>query len=135
MSSEPGESSFHDPPSGDDLEAGRRVGSFDDFGFQVGQDFLPLPLENRPLVSAVGKQFFQKRKSAEQGSKDQNAAIPVLNISRMHDGVKQQAYRIDKDVALLAIANHLAWAKLDFLARVVARRIDAGPPFSAPFTL
>ena len=44
----------------------------------------------------------------------------------MHDGVKQQAYRVDKDVALLT---------LDLLARVVARRIDAGSPFFAPFTL
>ena len=83
-------------------------------------------LEHRPLVSAVGKEFLQKRKLAEQGSKDQDTAIPVLDIGWVHDGVKQQAYRIDKDVALPA---------LDFLARVVARRIDAGPPFSAPFTL
>ena len=33
---------------------------------------------------------------------------------------------IDKDVALLA---------LDIFARIVARRINAAPPFSAPFTL
>ena len=92
----------------------------------MGQDILSLLLENRPLVSTVGKEFLQKRKFAEQGSKDQNAAITILDIGRMDNGVKQQAYRIDKDVALLA---------LDFLARVVARRIDAGPPFSAPFTL
>ena len=77
------------------------------------------------LTGAVGKEFLQKREFSEQGSKDQNAAITILDIGRMHDGVKQQAYRIDKDVALLA---------LDFLARVVARRINAGPPFSAPFT-
>ena len=38
----------------------------------------------------------------------------------------QQALRIDKDVALLAF---------DFLARVVAARVDATPPFSALFTL
>jgi hypothetical protein len=52
--------------------------------------------------------------------------ITILDIGRMHDGVKYQAYRVDKDVALLT---------LDLLPRVVARRIDAGPPFSAPFTL
>ncbi len=33
--SEPGESPFHDPFSGDDLEAERRNRSFDDFSFQV----------------------------------------------------------------------------------------------------
>ncbi len=83
-------------------------------------------LENGSLVSAVGKEFLQKWIFAEQGSKDQDGAIAVLDIGRMHNGVKQEPYRIDKDVALLAV---------DFLARVVARRIDAGRPFSAPFTL
>ena len=89
----------------------------------MGQDILSLLLENRPLVSTVGKEFVQKRKFAEQGSQDQDGAIPVLDIGRMDNGVKQQAYRIDKDVALPA---------LDFLARVVARRINAGPPFRRP---
>ena len=60
------------------------------------------------------------------GSEDQNAAIAVLDIGWMHDGVHQQAYRVDKDVALLTF---------DLLTRIVARRIDAGPPFSEPFTL
>ena len=109
--SEPGESPFDDPSSGDDLEAGRRIRSFDDFSFQVGQDFLLCLLEHRPLVSAIGKEFLQKRKPAEQGCKDQNATIPVLDAGRMDHGVKQEAYRVDKDVALLS---------LDFLARVIA---------------
>ena len=91
-----------------------------------GKIFLPRVVEYRPLVSAVGKEFLQKRKPAEQGSEDQNAAIAVLDIGWMHDGVQQQAYRVDKDVALLTF---------DLLTRIVARRIDAGPPFSAPFTL
>jgi len=40
--------------------------------------------------------------------------------------VEQQAHRIYENVALLA---------LDLLARIIAMRIDAGPPFSALFTL
>jgi len=40
--------------------------------------------------------------------------------------MKQQTQRIYEDVALLA---------LDLFARIVAMRIDAGPPFSALFTL
>jgi hypothetical protein len=39
--------------------------------------------------------------------------------------VEQQTQRIYENVALLA---------LDLLARIVAMRIDAGPPFSALFT-
>ena len=77
----------------------------------MGQDFLARPLENRPLVSAVGEEFLQKRKPAEQTSQDQNAAVPVLDTGRMDHRVKQEPYRIDKDAALLA---------LDFFARVVA---------------
>ncbi len=111
-SSEPGEGSFDDPPSWNDLEADRRIGSFDDFSFQVGQYFLLRVVENRPPVSTVGKEFFQKRKLAEQGSEDQNAPIAIPDICRMDDGVKQQAYSVDKDMMLLA---------LDFLACVVAR--------------
>ena len=86
----------------------------------MGQDILPRVVEYRPLVSAIGKEFLQKRKPAEQGSEDQNAAIAVLDIGWMHDGVQQQAYRVDKDVALLTF---------DLLTRIVARRIDAGPLF------
>jgi hypothetical protein len=44
----------------------------------------------------------------------------------MNDGVQQQTQRVDQNVTLLA---------LDFLACIIARRIDARPPFSALFTL
>jgi hypothetical protein len=44
----------------------------------------------------------------------------------MHDGVRHQACGVDKDMPLLAF---------DFLPRIIAMRIDAGPPFSALFTL
>ena len=44
----------------------------------------------------------------------------------MNDGVQQQTQRIDENMPLLA---------LDQLARIEAGRIDAGPPFSALFTL
>jgi hypothetical protein len=44
----------------------------------------------------------------------------------MHHGVQQQTYRVDQDMPLDA---------LDLLARIIPGRIDAGPPFSALFTL
>jgi len=44
----------------------------------------------------------------------------------MHDGVEQQALRVYQEMALLA---------LDLLSRILTRRINATPPFSAPLTL
>jgi hypothetical protein len=44
----------------------------------------------------------------------------------MNDGVQQQAQRIYEKMALLAF---------DLLARIIAVRINPGPPFSALFTL
>jgi hypothetical protein len=44
----------------------------------------------------------------------------------MHDGVQQQAQRIDQNMPLLA---------LDQFARIKTVRIDVRPPFSALLTL
>ena len=44
------------------------------------------------------------------------AAVAILNVGGVHDGVHQQALRIDEDVTLLA---------LDLLASVIPRRIAA----------
>ncbi len=62
----------------------------------------------------------------KQARKKHNAAVAVLDIGGMNDGVEQQTQRIYENMALLA---------LDLLARIVAMRIDAAPPFSALFTL
>ena len=78
------------------------------------------------LISAVGEQRLQKWKHAEQCRHHENASIAILNVGRMNDGVEQETYCVDKNVPLLA---------LDLLARIVAVRINAGPPFSALFTL
>ena len=44
------------------------------------------------LISAVGEERLQKGKHPEQGRHDKNASIAILNVSRMNDGVEQQAY-------------------------------------------
>ena len=102
------------------------IGALDDFSFEVGQDFRQGFLELRSLIAAVGKQLFQERIHPEQGCQKQNAAVAVLDIGGMNDHVQQQAQRIYENMALLA---------LDLFARVIAMRIDTGPPFSALFTL
>ena len=80
----------------------------------------------RPLVATIGKELFQERVHPEKGRKKQDAAIAILDIGRMNDGVQQQTQRVYDNMALLA---------LDLFARVIAMRIDAAPPFSALFTL
>ena len=102
------------------------IGAPDDFSFEVRQDFRQGLVEPRSLIGSVGKEFFQERIHPEQGCKQQDAAVAILNIGRMNDGVKQQTQRVYENVALLAF---------DLLARIIAMRIDAGPPFSALFTL
>jgi hypothetical protein len=62
----------------------------------------------------------------EQRRQQQDAAIAILNAGGMHDGVQQQAQRIDENMPLLA---------LDQLARIEPVRIDVRPPFSALLTL
>jgi hypothetical protein len=75
------------------------------------------------LIAGVSEQCLQERIHPEQGRKQQDAAVAILDVSGMNDGVEQQTQRIYQNVALLA---------LDLLARIIAMRIDAGPPFSAP---
>ena len=75
---------------------------------------------------AVGVEFQQERAQPEQRPHQQHAAVAVLDVGGVDDRLHQQALGVDQDVALLA---------LDLLAGVVARRVDAAPPFSAPLTL
>ena len=66
----------------------------------------------------------KKGKHPEQGCQQQDAAIAILDIGAMNDGVQQQTQRVYEYMALLA---------LDLLARIIAMRIDTRPPFSALF--
>jgi len=71
-------------------------------------------------------ELLEEWKLAKQRGEQQQAAIAVLNVGGMDDGVQQQTECIDQNMPLLA---------LDQLAGIEAMRIDAGPPFSALFTL
>src|SRR5271165_2924330 len=123
---EPGQAAFDDPALGQDDEAFDLIRSFDDFDVEARQNAFHRALELRPLVAGVGIELDQEREGAEQARHHERAAVAILDVSGMHDRMHQQALRVDEDVALLA---------LDFLARVVAGRIDARPPFSALLTL
>src|ERR1700677_1972691 len=76
--------------------------------------------KQRALITAIGVEFHQERIQAEHGRHHERAAVAILNVSSMNDGMNQQALRIDENVPLLA---------LDLLSRVVARRINRSPPY------
>ena len=102
------------------------IRALDDFSFEVRQNFRQGLLSFLNLIATVGKQLFQERIHPEKGCKKQDATVAILDIGGMNDRVEQQTQRIYENMALLA---------LDLFARIIARRIDAGPPFSALFTL
>ena len=123
---EPNECAFDDPAFGQRDEACGLTRSLDDLDVDARQNPFDRALELRPLVTAVGIELDQERKGAEQARHQQRPAVAVLDVGGVDDGVHQQALRIDEDVPLLA---------LDLLARIVARRINRRPPFSALLTL
>ena len=84
------------------------------------QDLRQRRAELRPLISAIGEELLQKWKQPEQRREHQNAAVAILDIGRMHNGVQQQALRIDENVALLA---------LDLLSRIIAGGSIEAPLF------
>ena len=102
------------------------IRTLDDFDIHLRHYFRDRAPKRRALIAAIGVEFQQKRIQAEHRRHDQRTTIAILNVGGVHDGVDQQALRVDENVPLLA---------LDLLSRVVTRRIDRGPPFSALFTL
>jgi hypothetical protein len=102
------------------------LGAFDDFGFDAGQYACQTACELRSLIGRIGKQLPQERMHSKHRGEQHDSTVAVLDVGAMNDGVQQQAQRIYENVALLA---------LDLFARIVAMRIDPGPPFSALFTL
>ena len=83
-------------------------------------------MEHRPRVGAVSKQLFEERELSEQCGQEHQATVAILNIGWRHQRMQQQTQCIDENVALLAF---------DQLASIEPMGIDAGPPFSALFTL
>lgn len=123
---EPGDGAFDNPAPGQDDEPLCRIAALDDLEADLAADTTQSVLELRSLVAAVGIELEQERMQAKERAHHQHAAVAVLEVGGMHQGMEQQTLRVYQDVALLA---------LDLLARIKARRSNAAPPFSAPLTL
>jgi hypothetical protein len=85
---------------------------------------LQAPAGIPPLVAGIGEQRLQEGIHPKQRRQHQDAAVAILDVSGVNNGMQEQAQRVYQNVALLA---------LDLLARIIAMRIDAGPPFYALF--
>lgn len=123
---EPGNRSLDDPAFRQNREALGLIGALDDLDPETSADPAHAGLKDRPLITAVGVEFEQKGMQAEQGRHDPDAAVAILDVAGVNEGVQQQALSVYKDMALLA---------LDLLAGIVARWVDRRPPFSMLLTL
>ena len=62
---EPRKGSFDNPTPRQDLEAFRRIGTFDDFGHEAGQGLLLRIAKLWSLIAAISEQLLKKRKFPE----------------------------------------------------------------------
>ncbi len=77
-------------------------------------------------ISAISKNVFDEREQSSGSAQQMESTITILNVGRINDDIQQEAQRVDQDVP---------FATLDFLARVVARRIEPRPPFCEPLAV
>ena len=122
---QPTNRALNDPAFGQDNEPAG-LGALHDFDIHLPTDLGQPLLKFLALIAGVSVELQQERVQPEQRAHQQHAAIPVLGVSGKDHRLHQQSLRVYKDMPLLA---------LDFLARVIAMRINRDPPFSAPFTL
>jgi hypothetical protein len=122
---EPSERALDDPAFRQNLEA-RNVRPLDDLD-QPGTGLRHALRETRALVAAIGEDALDEREEPPRARvEDEHRAVAILDIGGMHNDVEHQAERVDKNVPLAA---------RDLLARIVALRIDRGPPFCAALAL
>src|SRR3954469_3143941 len=123
---QPSYGAFDNPALREDDKPFRLIRALHDFKVHAPQDLFDRTSELRSLVSAIGVELHQKRIAREEHGHQPNAPVAILDIGGVHDRVHQQALRVDEKVTLLAF---------DPFTRIIARRVDRGPPFSALFTL
>lgn len=102
-----------------------RLGALDDFDLPsagIGDDLG----DAWPLVARIGEELGERGKAASGIAQQSTDAVAILQVGAVDDDVQQQAEAVDDDVPL---------APRDLLARVVALRVDRGPPFCAALAL
>lgn len=75
--------------------------------------------EARALVTGIGVEPGQERVQSEQGRDQQFAAVAILDIGRVHDGMQHQALGVDQHMAL----------SLHLFAGIEIVPVNPRPPF------
>ena len=75
------------------------VGPLDDLHVDARQHFAQRLPEHRPLIAAIGVELAQEREQAEQRGHQQHAAVAILDVGGMNDGVQQQTLRCRREDA------------------------------------
>ena len=122
---DPGEGAFDDPTFWEDNEA-MWLGALDDLELP-GPGLRDVGGQGGAAVVGVAEDALDAWEAASGAAiEDQPGAVAILHVGRMDHDIQEEAERVDEDVPLAA---------LDLLARVIARRIERGPPFCAPLAL
>ena len=132
---EPADCSLDNPALWQNDKALGSIATTHDLGYQPRHCERQTVPKHRPCVRGVGKQLLEKREPREQRRQDHQPAIAILHIGRCHQRVQQQSHRIDEDVALLALDQLAGIPRVKRPGAGSPIWIDAGPPFSALFTL
>jgi len=121
---DPGGGPFNAPAFGQHNKA-MQIAALDDLQ-PPGTGFGDSLRHCRTLVATISIDAFDEREGAMSPPRYGSGTVAILNVGGMNDDAQQQAQRIDGDMAL---------APFDLLARVVTRRVDRRPPFTAPLAL
>lgn len=122
---QPRKGPFYDPAPRQNCEALDIIVAFDNLDFNQLSGFGQRFFKERPAVSTIRPQQPQPGEFIKF-LQEQRATISVLDIRRMNDRQDQQADRVDQDMPLFP---------LDLFPRIIAIRINTGPPFSVLLTL
>ena len=89
----------------------------------MGEHAFQRGLEGRALIATVGVKLQEEWIQTEQRGDHQDASVAILDVGGMHDGPQHQTRGVDQDMTLLTF---------DLFPRIIAMRIDAGPPCILP---
>src|SRR5215472_1323614 len=117
-----GECALDHPAAAQDLEAALLVGAFDDFQLEGQPDELARELGSG--IATVSKDLFQARIFLERPLDQTSGTVAILDISRNYLEREEVAFGVDEGIALNAF---------NFLARIVADRINGDPPCMGRF--